>query len=153
MKLDRLLTLSQFVDYINKTRPFLSDTPMSEEADNFATIVDYNNFLKQPLTKDMFVNPLSKPKGYHLYKNATSWALNTSEVIDCKEYEKAEKKVIFEGFKKSIHFRFDVVNGINIIDFSNCDYPKLTNYNKTVKTLHDLAEATKGLLTTKNIEL
>ena len=53
MKIEKLYTLSQFVDLVQ-----YSDG--KEDIPTLA-IFDYNNFLKQPLKKEMFVNELEKP--------------------------------------------------------------------------------------------
>jgi len=48
MKINKLYTLSQFVDYTNKT--------ILNESKSLELIVRYNEFLKQSLKKEMFEN-------------------------------------------------------------------------------------------------
>lgn len=72
---------------------------------------NYANFLKQPLSLWMFIpmgsegELLKEPEQYEFWKNANSKIkkdLNISEagkIIQYKAYEKARKKLLFEGFK------------------------------------------------------
>jgi hypothetical protein len=146
MKIEKLITLSEFVDLLGKERPFAIEAPMSEEADNYIAIFDYNNFLKQPLTKDMFVNSIQEP------------TLQCSDPMyyECEllEYQEAESKVIFEGW-----------NLVNSGFMYNESYPQLEisakmyitiDWNHSFRkydSLHDLAEATKGTLKLKNVQI
>jgi len=148
MKIEKLITLSQFVDKYKE---------LFYEEDFSVEIVAYNDFLKQPLTKEMFVNPFKKPECY---------------IQPCKsaykEWQEAEKKVIFENcnvdhedkiifsgqIRKTIikmktpelfiHLRKSGKHQIEPIDDRNWI---------SIKTLHDLAEATNGQLTLKNVEI
>lgn len=116
MKIERLYTLSQFVD---------------EHAEKWALVRKYNNFLKQGLTKDMFVNymrcPIAPCENYQ---------------IKIKKFREAEANVIFEGFVECGDW-FIKNNPKNPIGIQLSQY----------KTLHDLAYATNGQLELKNFEI
>lgn len=148
MKLEKLLTLSQFVDYLqsinhddkksillNKDRESYTNEILIE---HLHAIESYNNFLKQPLTKDMFVNeipPFSERK---------------------KDWQEAEKKVIFDGWRigcdeGGYYFEKDdiLIYRYEWAWILDCDNTGEIN----ICTLHDLAEATNGELKLKNVEL
>lgn len=82
MKITKLYTLNQFVDLIEKQikeheqglQCFLEF-----QLDKYYLIPRYNDFLKQPITKDMFVNPFDK---------------------SLPEWHEAEKKRIFKNHDK-----------------------------------------------------
>ncbi|MCK5605296.1 hypothetical protein KAR91_25615 [Candidatus Pacearchaeota archaeon] len=75
MKIDKLYTLSQFIDLMDNAH-------FSDYAAKFILVEKYNKFLKQPLKKSMFVNEKIPPINY------------TSGEYD--DFEEAEKKVIFK---------------------------------------------------------
>jgi len=140
MKIDKLHTLSQFVDLINAKIK-------AEGVDRFAPtnlelIQEYNNFLKQSLIKEMFVNSINEPKAMTLY-NMQMFECTADEMRICREYKEAEKKVIFELSDK---VRLDEENyhGCVLLKRGCIPFGFLIN---------DLAEATKGTLTLKNVEL
>lgn len=97
MQLTKLLTLSQFIDSL--------DNNGYKDSLNLVWIFSYNNFLKQPLTKEMFVGD-----------NAIITGLD--------------------------HFNFtDILISVN------------TKISFTDSIIYDLAEATNGTLTLKNVEI
>jgi len=119
MKLEKLLTLSQFIDFMS----------INEEIDvewHLSLIKSYNDFLKQPITKEMFVNqtenPIRPELGYGDDINEVA-CYNGMRI----RWQEAEKKVIFD-------IR---------------DLEALYNFG----TLHELAEATSGKLTLKNVTI
>ena len=70
-------------------------------------IVDYSNFLKQPLKLEMFVpcdencNVLEEPEKYGWLQNVgsrNSYATE-QECIDCETFHLAKEKVLFERFE------------------------------------------------------
>jgi hypothetical protein len=144
MKLEKLITLSQFVD---------------KYCTQLANVRNYNNFLKQPLTKEMFVNPYEKPyvDNYKLDGVVTG----TYQIL-LDKWQEAEKKVMFDCYKNS-DFRgsnrvtFDSEDVYLDIEFDNfmCAISIINrdNERKEVKTYHDLAEATNGELTLKNVNI
>lgn len=84
MKINTLMTLSQFVDEISNGELSTIET----KADNISQlklylIYKYNLFLKQPLKKEMFVNEIVKPND------------KFNLLDDIEAFKKAEKKVIF----------------------------------------------------------
>lgn len=121
MKIPRLYKLSQFIDEI--TLDFKEDDHWMAEA--YLAIHRYNNFLKQPLTKDMFVCEIEEP--------TDSYNSEQYYGAEMDAYEAAQKKVIFED---EVWFYYGVLGLI-----------------KSGKTIHDLAEATNGELKLKNVEL
>lgn len=68
-------------------------------------LINYANFLKRPLTRGMFVpcdlegNILEEPKQYkewiELQKKRGGYSLN----LDCKIFQEAKDRVLFEGFE------------------------------------------------------
>ena len=147
MKLEKLLTLSQFVDLII---PNAGKTPYRKTV----LVKNYNEFLKQPLKKEMFVNEIKKPK-IAMYQNTDG----TNDVFqfdsDFKAWQEAEKKVIFKGYK--------LINNGNTLENGKQDIyvfrdsSMMLKHNGVrstgIKTIHDLAEATKGELELNNVEL
>jgi hypothetical protein len=135
MKLDRLLTLSQFIEGC--------ENRVNEEMEeSYRYIVKYDAFLKQPLTKDMFVNPLSKPWALTLY-NIQPFECSADEMRQCREYKEAEKKVIFE-LDDELYLDEENYPGCVLLKKGCIPFGFL---------ISDLAEATKGSVKTKNIEL
>jgi len=128
MKIDKLYTLSQFVDYV-KQEISLSN--------RYLLIEKYNDFLKQPLTKEMFVNEIEKPFEDDL-KYQTVWLPDINDFDtdydaynkDLKAWQEAEKKVIFN---------------IDELEFYNDDMSNLT--------MEDLAVYYDGELELKNVEI
>ena len=162
MKIDRLYTLSQFVELQQeiikeKSNVYSHKDINSKTVDRYndetiyayGRIKRYNYFLKQPLTKDMFVNPIIKP--------VSNFDLDDIELLQFKEWQESEKKVIFEGFKNSQYYAFNCHNDKIRVNFSNSDYIRyesmFTDDNKIIKNLYDLAEKTNGELKLKNFEI
>jgi hypothetical protein len=122
MKIDRLYTLSQFIDKLYYDGTINLET-------FYYSIGKYNEFLKQPLQKEMFVNEIEEPTLYH--HNIDRKYYNNM----LKVWQEAEKKVIFEDVDlKQISFEWETIKVL---------YP----------TLSDLAEAYSGKLKLKNIEI
>ena len=124
MKLEKLLTLSQFIDNMRLNG-------IGTEPETIDLVFNYNDFLKQPITKGMFVNPYSRPM--HIMARTYSQ--------DRSIFEDAEKKVIFDGYMDGVYY----INDNGRYHF----YDMLIN----IKTLHDLAESTKGELSLKNANI
>ena len=158
MKIKKLLTLSQFINY-------LESFTLDELIDNFGLsrfehesivkfecyklIIKYNEFLQQPLKKEMFVNRIRR-------------LMESDDPVACelsyKEWQEAEEKVIFKGWKQSNTFKYDILlDGVTRLDFSNADFIQLTIHGKQntilIRTLNGLAEKTNGELELNNIEL
>jgi hypothetical protein len=101
--------------------------------DTLKNIVNYANFLKQPLTLGMFVpcdedgKPLEEIKDQE-YPNNVEY----SEEIE--QYDKARERLLFEGFnydeEDDVVFYFDKSNHYNQID--------LSEYDHTIEDLVDL---------------
>lgn len=127
MKIDKLYTLSQFIDLYRGEWNY--GTPY---------IYLYNDFLKQPLTKEMFVNEVK-------VKLASE---NTDEYI--KQWQEAEKKVIFNNLIKEEASGYDAfyIGKLKIGHF----WKDGSNF-VLFKTLSRLAEVTNGKLKLKNVEL
>lgn len=139
MKIDRLRTLSQFVDYIF-TYDFSDIIKKNHSAADYKLLMVYcyNEFLKQSLTKEMFVNPHGTEKP----KNNRGFAESDEKYYErLEQWEEAEKKVIFKGFKKR---KWD--KGV-VYDNDELDiFIDLSEH----ATLYDLAN---GELETKNLEI
>jgi len=149
MKIEKLITLSEFV-CAQHTGTGLH----SRLAKMYIDCYKYNSFLKQPLTKYMFVNPYPKPieddyKVTELGEELACYQFSK----DFDRWQEAEKKVMFEGVacveEESIGLCKVYLNYIKIAHYWKRDDTWLCLY----KTLHDLAEATEGELKIKNIEI
>ena len=146
MKIEKLYTLSQFVDLVLKKQ----EESILPSNIYLGLIAGYNYFLKQPLSKEMFISP---------YDDGSIVPASLGEA------EKAEKKVIFDNFNycdSSTDYHNKGVKTNAIFEHSGkiciITLPKYNEYDSIcvhyqIKTLHDLAEATKGELKLKNVEL
>ncbi len=88
MKIDRLYTLGQLVDD-------------NGHWSSPKIICDYNDLLKQPLTKEMFVNPYSnndgkKPNILDFVRFPEDKIMEVMFSAHMKDWQAAEKKVIFD---------------------------------------------------------
>lgn len=89
MKIEKLYTLSQFVDMMAK-----------RHHDEFVgAVISYNVFLKQPLKKEMFVNETRVEIPFETSTDKWLW-------------QEAEKKVIFEGYIDKMMY-FVPSNGVS----------------------------------------
>ena len=155
MKLEKLFKLSRFVDLIQSQ---IHPVQYESEDHSCSWAIDriwyYNAFLKQPLTKEMFINPFEKPDIDNYTHNGK--VTGTYSILLCK-WQEAEKKVIFDSCKKSHYYAFNYIINDYRINFENADFIQLEHTLKPikiiVKTLSDLAEATNGLLTLKNVTI
>jgi len=128
MKIDRLYTLSQFIDYLDSIQVALFM--------QWQYVKKYNKFLKQPLTKEMFVNEIEKPdkKEYGNFTSHPHLTENELYELALEIWQEAEKKVIFEEIP------YEYKSMIMECLFQDC-------------TLLDVANYSNGQLKTKNIEL
>lgn len=137
MKLEKLYTLSQFVNLVQYSDG-KEDYPAS-------LIFDYNDFLKQPLKKEMFVNELEKPTD--VTATIAHTEINyTFHNIDLEAWEAAEKKVIFKD---------NQFEGMSNYEFVN---PKTKKPFRQIamedfKTIGELGDYYEGGLELKNVEL
>jgi hypothetical protein len=135
MKLERLHTSRQFIDLQKIT----SDTSQLNR------IYKYNDFLKQPVTKEMFVNTYKAPE-----------PVKFGDTLPAEMWEEAEKKVIFKGWKSKGNNVLEHDKYILIYE-KGYDMFKLLNRRSDkwaeIRTLHDLAEATNGELEIQNVKL
>jgi len=142
MELKNLLTLSEFVHNQHTGTGLIK-----ELAKMYIDCYKYNNFLKQPLIKEMFVNPFEQPNippqgkgrdwlGYYKLK---------------EEWQEAEKKVIFEARYHNIQ----PSQTSNYYTIGGKVVATETNGGLCVHSLtfHNLAEATNGELTLKNVTI
>ena len=146
MKIEKLYTLSQFVDLIK------SDINIGNK-ESFLNVIYYNEFLKQPLKKEMFVNELEKPTWDKVKAMPlTSEGVDSKYWVLIKAWQEAEKKVIFKNLKyhdlqPSTRSNYWSLNGVKVMQEFN------TGYFALDMTLHNLAEATNGELELQNVEL
>ena len=120
MKIERLYTLSQFVDEL--TLDFKENESWMASA--YLAIHRYVQFLKQPLTKEMFVCDDPQNGNVEMY-----------DVFDMEQ-----KKVIFEDIKLCDDTLAIVGDNLYRVYFNE-------------DTLLDVAQRTAGKLKLKNVEL
>jgi len=147
MNIDRLYTLSQFVDLITDEEQNLELN--IEYLHEINAVIAYNNFLKQPLKKEMFVNEIEKP---HISQYQNEDGTNNIDGFDesYKTWKKSEKKVIFEDveYKKQYNKGYQIHIDNLVISFIDleCSMPFR-------KTLRELAEENNGELKLKNVDI
>lgn len=159
MKIEKGMTLEQLVDN-------MSLNGLGTEPETIDFIFNYNNRLKEPLTKEMFVNPYKKPKKETYLVDGEFKEKYYLE--DLETWQEAENMLIFKDFElwesqseycntlrsewnKAI-FYYD--NGLGIIIPTSTENKTInltTHY--TIKTLGDLFRATNGELELKNFEI
>jgi hypothetical protein len=151
MKLKQGYTLSQFIDYVDET--YLSDDY------KFAKYVCmYNKLLKQPLKQEQFFNPIEDPTT-ESFKNSVNCPLIISYEYKklVKDFQEAEKKVIFEGWKintqnKIYNDEYKLILITNRLE-TKPDKHGSYRYWKNIETIGDLFDVTQGQLKTKNLEI
>ena len=163
MKIDRLYTLSQFIDLVGQTdknhEKCYGNVEIYKEAKNKCVsmvvliadkIIAYNEFLKQPLSKEMFVNEIEKPdkKEYGNFTSHPHLTENELYELALEIWQEAEKKVIFEG---KFSFKYYDDGAIRIDLYDDVIIILQNGFGKT--TLEEIARQTNGQLKTKNIEL
>ena len=160
MKLTKGYTLSQFIDKISNETD-AGELELFEIVPEYYKIILYNDFLKQPLKKEMFVNEIEKPLAKDKDEHNSYNGLRYVEWV--KAYREAEKKVIFKGWHQSglktevyIEINKELMYSIEfsqdgIIFYTNEPYGCLKS--KNIKTISDLFQATNGELETQNINL
>jgi hypothetical protein len=97
----KLISMTDFVMEQSKTKQSTSEFKES--------IVNYSNFLKQPLTLGMFlpcdldgkILNLQKESDHFMYYNGKEFLPNEKEKY-MKFYNEAKNRVLFEGFKQKI---------------------------------------------------
>jgi len=148
MKIEKLYKLSQFVDFVKSLEFDPYDGYSIDEffVNNLKVIHRYNEFLKEPIKKEMFVNELEKPNEDDLTSHKLpKYLLTENYIYDLELWQEAERKVIF---KESEYLEDDrtinVEFGINY---------QLSYWKDDNPTLHTLAEATNGELELQNVEL
>ena len=118
-------------------------TEVRGDYDRVQTILNYANFLKQPLTTGMFVptdlegNVLEEPRSYIAFINGKY--VPQTLLGDCLEYQQAKERVLFEGVE---HDREDdyFLNSKEIqIDYKN-DWLLLDNdyFEHNARVVKDL---------------
>ncbi len=148
MKIEKLYTLSQFVDEMTKSY-FVSANDAMEA---LKIIEEYNEFLKQPLKKEMFVNEIEKPT-YIIHEQLKGECFCedcTEDLMFCKpeKWQEAEKKVIFEGWYDWNGTLTDSCN-----KYQNGFFEDFEHVVSEVIILSDLADKTNGQLKLKNLEI
>ena len=159
MKIDRLMTLSQFVDYVKENKHQISEDLRNKNiritrSNIYGWLLcffyKYNEFLKQSLKKEMFVNEIEKPKVFTelgiLEQNIKEFVNIDSE---CEAWEEAEKKVIFEGLKYISNILYWTKNNKESKVLGG-HFAKIEDIHMTLETL---AEKTEGQLELKNVEI
>ncbi len=137
--MNKLITLSGLIDEATT-----ENDPIFRNDDEavFDRIVKYNNFLKQPLTKDMFVNQFE-----------SQFEENKGVFSFMEAYQEAEKKVIFDGWsidRKGNFISSDHIMGSITLEISCNDYWSIVEYG----TIEEFAQASKdSCIKLKNVEL
>ncbi len=148
MKIVKLYTLSQFIDYV-KEMDFIDSEFKTDSIDDMNTkklvfIYRYSEFLKQPLKKEMFVNEIEKPDredGCYMDYNHNNCFFDSEEFDkDMIEWVEAEKNVIFEDV--------GLIGNVIICKEENLFINESCRYD----SLQELAEKTNGQLELKNLE-
>lgn len=163
MKIQKLYELGQFVDLMDETKPSelceMFNLEKFEGLDeyyySYEAISKYNDFLKKPLKKEMFVNPCEMP-------NKIDYDFNNKNVCydskgypercydyDLKQWQQAESKIIFKNVEV-VDDNIVLVGGKAFYFFED---GKVSVNTHMVKTLGDVARITKGELELKNVEL
>ena len=143
----KLIGMVEFINHIT-TKPLGGQQVASVrhvELEKYRMIFKHSQFLQQTPTIGMFVpcdedgNVLEKPIWLSRYLAGGSPFMNIDEILTCQQYQKAEQKVIFDGFvynggsnDRNIHF----IKKENIdITFSN---NKCELFNNEINTIEDL---------------
>jgi len=141
LKSNRLSSLSQYIDVIRKTSLSYSV--------RYLNILDWSDFLKQPITEGMFWNKLNKPdrNNFDLQHKVG----NDAYFSELKAYEAAEKEVIFKGWEYKKEIRNSGGNYTHILTNGKIEiYVQwggfYLNGEIEIKTPEDLANATNGEL-------
>jgi hypothetical protein len=158
MKIEKLLTLSQFVDFLETIDVIphcheLSD-PLLADKKAYELISNYNDFLKQPLTKEMFVNSLERPMNLR----------SKTYAKDRRLFEEAEKKVIFSTPNEFENVDIIIIAAKTIGGYANAMNGELTlknvtidmkkkTYRKTIKTLVSLSDKLASDVVNLSMEL
>lgn len=104
--MDKLITMTDFVLKQSKNK-FMS-TGLISNSDILEKILNYANFLKQPLKLGMFV-PCDDDGNVLKIPNLSNYSIDEegSELynIALKKYKKAKEKVLFDGFEYIKDFR------------------------------------------------
>lgn len=131
----KLISMTDFV--INKRKELLRHSEYKNDLENYANIIyNYANFLKQPLTLEMFVpcdedgNVLENP---FLEKGRPANGV-------WEKYKQAKEKVLFEEFEidKNLYlvYRNEIAIG-KFISYENESKFLFREYFKTIEDLHD----------------
>lgn len=150
MKINRLYTLSQFIE-ANKYSQFAHITELAERLER---ITKYNTFLKQPLSKDMFVNETKDPGVFDESKDDDFGLVSAVHDQKLGKFRQYEKKVIFDDVKKRIDRSVTAI--ILPLNIGNMKIGNLFDdgqFYTLYPTLHSIAEITNGELKLKNLEL
>lgn len=151
MKLNKLYTLSQFVDLIQKMELGKNEEEFCDfRIMGIGWIYGYNEFLKQRLTSEWFINDIEKPtiesfKNKHIKEEYIESHYNAR----LEYWNKREKKLIFNPIQ------FKEIMGMSIEKFADDKEKKpfRDNNYKDYSTIGEFAESTHGYLEIKNVEI
>ena len=156
MKLEKLYTLSQFVDLMEQSTVEQMVEIFGKQYHKIIpiTIFKYNKFLKKPIKEEMIVNRFGeKPDSSKIYTQGMSF--DTDYNVQIKKWQEAEDKLLFKGGKISWAEDYLTVYEIGNIEISyNSIQDKWHTEDEefVLTSIHDLAEATKSELTI-NLEI
>ncbi len=133
-------------DYVLKQNKLLKNA--SDAYDQYCKIVNYANFLKQPLKLEMFVpcdedgNVLEMPVNYdiwlELHNKNVDGEKGTIGFLLHEEYEKAKEKVLFDNFKFVNTHKEGIDNNLDYFVFTWGDRFGLTKKEDVYRTWFQL---------------
>ena len=159
MKIEKGITLEQFVDWAgsNKDDEWTCEELIKEAEECGCTcggiiasaMVNYNNRLKEPLTKDMFCNPYEEPTKETYFVDGELKEKYYLE--DLETWQEAENRVIFKDV------RIEKIKSLGLRKIFAGNYKVAHDWGSEIifldKTLSDLFRATNGELELKNFEV
>lgn len=130
------MKLISMVDYCQEvSKEFMAPKKPFDKNEWFGKILNYSDFLKQPLTLEMFVpvsihgNVLNEPVNYSAYQFGMSGKDFNFNFVDCQEYQEAKERVLFEGFE------YDKMGFAYSTTQSDCGFDEEYMENKTIEYL------------------
>jgi hypothetical protein len=141
MKIERLISLSEFVD--------IESDSQNDIEESYNNIVNHNDFLKQPLKKEMFVNEVKEPVKCDEDSNPDDLLYYMSQL---DKWQEAEKKVIFDGCAPSEHNNNIIIFDDEMTALNFKEDKVFLWYFGEIETIQDLVTHA-GEFALKNVEI
>lgn len=145
MRIDRLYTINQFIDFI-----FTKDITLAEKA---SIIFKYREFLQRPLIGElMYPAMIYEPRNYNVWYEGmllTNDAKSTEWYNKCLEYHDQKSKIIFPEAWVSVTSKYNMEVYIKDEHIGHVDEEIDEWFN--CSTLDALAEMTSGQLRLQNV--